>query len=239
MRRADLLRRVDEDPVAKEHILSSVATPGAAEAAAKAALNEINMREITTSLKALRGQCRTERGRIAYQTALATVAGTGEHSCGDDNASDAGITKRAESFGVRFETFKDAQGRMQRARHDLHPDEAFGSGQYIYDCRKKRSDTTDPECLDLARRFWHNDDVSRATGNSGDRDMWRASKAKGAEAHPRRQIMVNGDDVHKMFLKSPDYLAFKKKMLAQDSSFVDPGRTTFLETRCGCLGGWQ
>lgn len=68
--------------------------------------------------------------------------------------------------------------------------------------------------------------------------MWRASKAKGAEAHPRRQIMVNGDDVYKMFLKSPDYLAFKKKMLAQDSSFADPGRTTFLETRCGCLGGW-
>ena len=168
MRRADLLRRVDEDPVAKEQIQSSVATPGAAEAAAEAALNEINMREIATSLEALRGQCRTERGRIAYQIALAAVAGTGEHSCGDDNASDAGITKRAESFGVRFETFKDAQGRMKRARHDLHPDEAFGSGQYIYDCRKKRSDTTDPECLDLARRFWHNDDVSRATGNSGD-----------------------------------------------------------------------
>ena len=50
--------------------------------------------------------------------------------------------------------------------------------------------------------------------------------------------MVNGDDVYKMFLKSPDYLAFKKKMLAQDSSFADPSRTTFLETRCGCLGGW-
>ena len=131
MRRADLLRRVDEDSVGKEHILSSVATPGAADATVKAELNEINMCEIAASLEGLRGQFRTERGRIAYQTTIATVAGTWQPSGVDDNASDAGITKRAESFGVRFETFKDAQGRMRRARHDLHPDEAFGSGQYI------------------------------------------------------------------------------------------------------------
>ena len=67
--------------------------------------------------------------------------------------------------------------------------------------------------------------------------MWRASKEKDAETHPRRQIMVNGDKVYKMFFKSTDYLAFKEKMLKEDSSFADPGRTTSLATRCGCLGG--
>ena len=177
-RRADLLQEVEADPVLKEQVLSSrgdVATQeaaeaaeAAAEAAAKAALNEVNMREIGTSLEALRGNCYTERGRVAYQTVLAAVAGTGEHSTDAEGLNDAGVTKRAESYGVRFETFKDAQDRMKRARHDLAPDEAFESGQYVYDQRKKRSDCTHPGCLDLARRFWHSDDVSRATGNSGD-----------------------------------------------------------------------
>ena len=67
--------------------------------------------------------------------------------------------------------------------------------------------------------------------------MWRASKAKDAETHPRRQIIVNRDDVYKMFLTSPDYMAFKDRMLKEDSSYSDPGRTTFLETRCGYLCG--
>lgn len=49
--------------------------------------------------------------------------------------------------------------------------------------------------------------------------------------------MVNGDDVYRMFLKSPDYMAFKDRMLREDSSYSDPGRTTFLETRCGWLRG--
>ena len=50
--------------------------------------------------------------------------------------------------------------------------------------------------------------------------------------------MVNGEDVYNMFLKSPDYLTFTKNILAQVSSFADSGRTTFVETRCECSGGW-
>lgn len=126
------------------------------------------MLEIVTSLDALCGNCRTWRGGITHQTALAIVAGTGEHSGDAASSNDAGLTKRAENFGVRFETFKNGQDRMKRARQDLHPDEALERGQYVYDQRKKLSDCTRPECLDLAKRFWHNDDVSRATGNSGE-----------------------------------------------------------------------
>ena len=66
--------------------------------------------------------------------------------------------------------------------------------------------------------------------------MWRASKAKDAETHPRRQLFVNGDDVYKMFLGWTEYLAFKE-VLKEDSSFADPAKSTFLKTRCPCLGG--
>ena len=170
-RRADLLQQVNADPILKEQILSSqkdVATQGTVGAAAKAALNEVNMREIGSSLETLRLKCHTERGRISYQTVVAAIAGTGEHSPATPGSGDAGLANRAESFGVRFETFKDGQDRMKRSRHDLHPDEALKSGRYVYDQREERSDRMSSECLDLARRFWHNDDVSGATGTSGD-----------------------------------------------------------------------
>lgn len=62
---------------------------------------------------------------------------------------------------------------------------------------------------------------------AGDRDIWRESKAKGAKAHPRRQMMVEGggDVVHKIFLKSPEYMTYKAD---QGEGFNDIGRTTFL-----------
>ena len=43
--------------------------------------------------------------------------------------------------------------------------------------------------------------------------------------------------IYKMFLKSTDYLAFKNKMLKEDISFTDHGRTNILAMLCGCLGG--
>lgn len=69
--------------------------------------------------------------------------------------------------------------------------------------------------------------------------MWRESKKADAPYHPRRQLMVKGDDVYNMFLRWPEYLALKDELLREDSSFTDPGRTTFLSTRCGCLGEWM
>lgn len=67
--------------------------------------------------------------------------------------------------------------------------------------------------------------------------MWRPSKKAGEEYHPRRQLMVAGDQVWRKFLKWPEYLGLKAELLREDSSFTDPGRTLFLSTRCGCLGG--
>ena len=123
------------------------------------------MLEIVTSLDALCGNCRTWRGGITHQTALAIVAGTGEHS-GDatTRSNDAGLTNGAASFGVLFEFFKDWQDRVKRARHDLNPDEASERGQYVYDKRNKRSVCTHPEGLDLAKRFWHNEEIPARRG---------------------------------------------------------------------------
>lgn len=67
--------------------------------------------------------------------------------------------------------------------------------------------------------------------------MWRPSKKAGEEYHSRRQIMVSGDKAFKLFLRWPQYLALKEELLRENSAFRDPGRTTFLSTRCGCLGG--
>lgn len=50
-------------------------------------------------------------------------------------------------------------------------------------------------------------------------------------------VKGGGDEVHKRFLVWKPYLAYKKRMLEEDSEFKDPGRTTFLSTRCPCLGG--
>ena len=69
---------------------------------------------------------------------------------------------------------------------------ALESNEYIWTKREKRSNATSDESLALAKRYWHCDDVSRATGNSGDLDMWHASKAKDAPAHSRRQLIIKG-----------------------------------------------
>ncbi|CAB1115472.1 unnamed protein product [Ectocarpus sp. CCAP 1310/34] len=50
--------------------------------------------------------------------------------------------------------------------------------------------------------------------------------------------MIAGDQVWRKFLKWPEYLGLQAELLREDSSFTDPGRTVFLSTQCGCLGGW-
>lgn len=66
--------------------------------------------------------------------------------------------------------------------------------------------------------------------------MWRASKKQDEPYHPRRELMLSGDKVFRKFLEWPEYKALKAELLREDSNFTDPGRTTFLSTRCGCLG---
>lgn len=175
---------------------------------------------------------------------------------------------------------------MHNTDHDVAPQQAVVEGTYIHSERKTRSDVTHPEVTAYMRVYWHSDDVSRATGNSGklfcsrrvgvllmsarccfctnsfdalklncgqgvhvtdvsfpssrpagDRDMFKESRKKDAPSHPRRQLMHKGDKVWRMFLKDRRYLALKAKLLKEDGSFTDPGRTTFLATRCSCLGG--
>lgn len=66
--------------------------------------------------------------------------------------------------------------------------------------------------------------------------MWRPSKKTGVAYHSKRELMVSGDKAFAMFLQWPQYLALRADLLKEDSTFQDPGRTTFLNTRCGCLG---
>ena len=84
------------------------------------------------------------------------------------------------------------------------------------------------------RQYWHTEEVSRATGNSADRDMWKAYKSPTAERHPRRQLIEagGGDAVYERFLEWAGYRSFK---LRQRPDFADPGRTVFLSTGCKCL----
>lgn len=67
--------------------------------------------------------------------------------------------------------------------------------------------------------------------------MYRPSKKAGEEYHPRRQLMVTGDKAFSLFLKWPQYLTLREELLQENGAFKDPGRTTFLSTRCGCFGG--
>ena len=191
---------------------------------------EADTRKLAASLSqiSLNGYGQTEVGYIAKQTVLACFAGTG------DQHTDISLKARAQSIGIRRETLADAQRRTQAvARHDVQPAMALESNEYIWTKREKRSDATSEE-VPLAKRYWHFDDVSRAICNSGDRDMWHASKAKDASAHPRRQLIIKGggDVVYRGFLAWPPYVAYK---VDQNDDFKDPGRTTFLQTRCPCL----
>ena len=139
--------------------------------------------------------------------------------------------RKADAIGVCKQTFNFAVDRAERLRADLHPTEARKSGDYWFWPRAQRSDAASAELVLLMRKYWHTDEVSRATGNSADRDMWKASKSSTAERHPRRQIVEagGGNAVYEKFLEWADYRSFK---LLQGPDFTDPRRTVFLSTRC-------
>lgn len=69
---------------------------------------------------------------------------------------------------MRADTFREAHVRMHRTNHSIPPPQALEEGRYCWATRKIRSDATDQRVLDLAYRFWHSDNVSRASGDSGE-----------------------------------------------------------------------
>lgn len=57
---------------------------------------------------------------------------------------------------------------MENANFYVPPQQALKEGRYLWADRKTRSDVTDSRVTDLARRYWHSYDVSRASGDSGE-----------------------------------------------------------------------
>lgn len=68
--------------------------------------------------------------------------------------------------------------------------------------------------------------------DAGNRDMPRASKAKGTPAPPRRQPIIGREDAVCHNSKLPPYLTYKKE---NRDNFKNPGQTRFLTTRCPWL----
>ena len=130
-----------------------------------------------------------------------------------------------------------ANKRVARLRSDLAPEEALSEGAYWFQPRDKRSDGTPPELLEVMKRFWHTDVVSRASGNSSNRDMWKPSKREGEVRHARRQLHVQGggEAAFSKFFEWPEYINFKRIWKSEKGEDIkDRGRTLFLSTRCKC-----
>ncbi|CAM9836298.1 unnamed protein product [Pylaiella littoralis] len=85
--------------------------------------------------------------------------------------------RKAAAMGVRENAWCYAVKRAKQLQADLHPMEAIKKGVYWFWPRAKRRDATSEELMELMRQYWHDDEVSRATGNSGDRDTWKESKS--------------------------------------------------------------
>ena len=80
---------------------------------------------------------------------------------------------KAGALGVREGAWSYAVKRVKQLQADLHPREAIKKkGVYWFWTRAQRSDATSEKLMELMRQYWHDDQVSRATVNSGDRDMW-------------------------------------------------------------------
>ena len=171
----------------------------------------------------------TKEGRRAWQKLL-TAAAFGDD---EEGGSTTSAERKADAIGVCKQTFNFAVDRAERLRVDLHSSEARKGGVYWIWPRARRSDAASDKLVLLMRQYWHTDEVSRATGNSADRDMQKAFKFPIAERHPRRQLIEagGGDAMYEKFLEWADYRSFK---LRQGPDFTYPGRTVFLSTRCKC-----
>eukprot|EP00903_Cladosiphon_okamuranus_P008202 g7897.t1 len=174
---------------------------------------------------------RTNQGRQTYQTILTACAYDG-----DEGTQALPGYRKAEILGVDPAEFSRARQRVKSLQPHLPPAAALEAGAYWYRSRRKRSDATPPELVELMKDFWHNNAVSRLTGNSA--HIFRESKSPTARTHPRRQLMVEGggETVFKKFLESPEFNNFKRIWRSEKGEDIkDPGRTRFLSTRCKCL----
>lgn len=171
----------------------------------------------------------TNKGSETWQTVLTAAA----HDDGDEPSTVTG-KRKADYLEVRKASFSAARQRARQLQAELTPDDAIAAGTYWYTPRARRSDAASPELLLLMRQYWHTDEVSRAKGNSAEKDFWKPSKSPNAERHPRRELTEpgGGDEVYTKFLKWVDYKSFKTR---HDSDFTDPGRTLFVSTRCKWL----
>lgn len=190
-------------------------------------------------------QNKTNEGRRTWQTLLTAAAFPRRANDGaeeedeeeeDEEEEPQSISgkRKAAALGVSEKAWRYALKRMKALEADIYPAEAIENGVYWSSPRARRSDAVSDELVSLMRQFWHTDEVSRATGNSADRDMWKPSKSPTAVGHPRRQLYEagGGDAVYAKFLKWADYRSFNSQ---QGEDFADPGRTLFLSTRCKCL----
>ena len=46
--------------------------------------------------------------------------------------------------------------------------DTIASGRYLLTRREKWNEATDSELLDMAKRFWHSEDIARVPGNFGE-----------------------------------------------------------------------
>ncbi|CAB1101536.1 unnamed protein product [Ectocarpus sp. CCAP 1310/34] len=148
---------MQNDPVLIERVRAMLDAGAAEQAAAKvAAIDAANTRALRASLQALKQHRNSSIWWTTYQTALAVAAGAGEHMCTDTDVCHLGqrckpvesggvsLAERANSLGIRHETFSDARRRMHNTNHDIAPKIAASEGCYVFNERKTRSDVTNP-----------------------------------------------------------------------------------------------
>ena len=175
---------------------------------------------------------RTVEGRRTFQTLLTAAAFDG------DGGERLTLKRRSEFLGTHPDLLTAARGRMESLQPDMPSAEAIQKGVYWHRPRERRRDATPLEMLLLMRSYWHNDAVTRPSGNSAKRDMWRESKKKDAPFHPRRQLTEErgGEGVFQKFLLSNELQNFLLTWKEEKGEvFQAPGRTLFLSTRCKCL----
>ncbi|CAB1101349.1 unnamed protein product [Ectocarpus sp. CCAP 1310/34] len=173
----------------------------------EAAATKANIRALVVFIETLKLHSHSNIGRAACNTVIAAAAGA-EHTCDPDDPCTpnepcapaephgaVSLAARAQGLGVRDPTFRASRTRMHRTDQTIPPQEALEKERYLWAPRKERSDKMDERVMGLARRFWHSDENFRAPGDSGTKAMWRPSKKAGEEYHPRRQLMVAGDQV--------------------------------------------
>lgn len=171
---------MQQDPVLMEEVKKLVGTQQGS-GGSNAAVDAANTRAMASSLQSLQQHCQSKVGRVAYTTVLAAAAGAGEHTCCPENPCNpaaccppaeskdgVSLAQRAESLGVRPQTFREARTRMHNTDHSIPPAQAVEEGRYCWVAKKGRSDAMDERVEELAVRYWHQDDISRASGDSGD-----------------------------------------------------------------------